>query len=215
MIPVGIDQGQRRIPWVALALALSNIVIYAFTANLEDFDVVKMRYGFIPRFGCAATLFTHMFLHEDVLHLLSNLIFFIVPAMKLEDAIGSLRFAGLYLMCGIAANACHVLMGGNATMPLIGASGAIAGIVGAFMVLYPGSKLVFWIIPPLPIFVRLWSWVFLGYWFANEVFKGYLMKTSELDSHVAIWAHVGGFAFGALSMAAFYGWGRGREMEWR
>jgi len=215
LIPVGIDQGQRRIPWVALALAISNIVIYVFTANLEDFRDVKMRYGFIPEFGCLATLFTHMFLHDDALHLISNLIFFMVPAMKLEDAIGSLRFAGLYLMCGVAANACHVLMGGSSFMPLIGASGAISGVVGAFMVLYPGSRLRFWIIPPLPIFVRLWSWVFLGYWFVNEIFKGYLIKTSELDSHVAVWAHIGGFAYGALSMAAFYGWSRGQQLEGR
>jgi membrane associated rhomboid family serine protease len=215
LIPVGIDQGQRRIPWVALALATSNIVIYVITANLADFEAVKMRYGFIPDAGCLATLVSHMFLHDNALHLISNLIFFMVPAMKLEDAIGSLRFAGLYLMCGIAANACHVLMGGNSFLPLIGASGAIAGIVGAFMVLYPGSKLVFWIIPPLPVFVRLWSWVFLGYWFVNEIFKGCLLKTSEQDSLVAVWAHVGGFAFGALSMAAFYGWGRGRRLEWR
>jgi len=213
VIPIGLDKGQRRLPWMSIGLAVLNTAVYIQTAGRPDFEQIKVAWGFVPRFGCLATLVSHMFLHDNPLHLVGNLIFFIVPAMKLEDAIGGLRMCWLYLMGGMAANACHVLMAGDWPIPLVGASGAIAGIVGSFMVLYPLSRMIFWLLPPLPITVRLPTWFFLGYWFLREIVTGYLMQTGQIDSLVAVWAHVGGFAFGALSMLCFYGWNSGLRLE--
>ncbi|MCX7015013.1 MAG: rhomboid family intramembrane serine protease [Candidatus Sumerlaeota bacterium] len=213
MIPIGVDRGQRRAPWMTIALALVNTLVYIWTASQPNFEQIKIGWGFVPGYACLDTLLSHMFLHDNPLHLIGNLIFFLVPAMKLEDAVGGPRMLWLYIGSGVAANGCHVLMAGETPVPLIGASGAIAGVVGAFMVLYPTSRMLFWILPPLPITIYLPSWFFLGFWFLRELGTGWLVQTEQILSSVAVWAHVGGFLFGALSMALFFGWNKGWDLE--
>ena len=167
----------------------------------------------MPHFGDLASLFSHMFMHDNAMHLLMNLIFFILPGMKLEDALGSFKFLAFYLACGVAANAVHVIMAGSLSIPMIGASGAISGIVGGFMVLYPTCRMRLMILPPLPLFLTLPAWVFLGYYFGAEVMKAYVSHVQEAESTVALWAHIGGFAFGAASLWSFFGWNQGIWIE--
>jgi len=214
LLPVRLDQPQCRFPLATTGLVVAQVVMFALTWIPGGFDRAQLRYGFMPQYESFLTLFTHMFLHDGYHHLIGNLIFFILPAMKVEDAIGSLRFLAFFFSCGIAALAGHVAMAGTLPVPLVGASGAISGIVGAFMFLYPKSVMSF-LLFPLPLVVRLKTWFFLGFWIVKEVLLGYFLKISELDSPVAIWAHVGGFLFGALSMWCFFGWDGGLGGELR
>ncbi len=215
MIPIGIAEGQRRVPWLTFVLASANIYIFWRTSSSPDFDRIKLAWGFIPQFGCLATLLTHMFLHDNWAHLLGNTIFFLVPGMKLEDAIGPRRFALVYLTGGFAANAAHAYLASDLPAPMIGASGAIAAIVGAFMTLYPTSRMIFWILPPLPLTIMLPAWFFLGFWFFRELGMGYFMRIAGVESPIAVWAHVGGFLYGAALMRFEHGWSAGRRLEAR
>lgn len=214
LLPIRLDQPQSRFPLATTGLAVAQVVAFLFTYIPGDFDRVQLQWGFMPQYESLSTLFTHMFLHDGYLHLLGNLIMFVLPGMKVEDAIGSLRFLGFFLSCGIVALMAHVWMAGTLPMALVGSSGAVSGVIGAFMFLYPNSMISF-LIFPFPIVIRLRAWFFLGLWILKEIIQGYLLRVSGTDSPVAIWAHVGGFAFGALSMWCFFGWDGGLGGELR
>jgi len=208
LIPLRIDQRQSRFPVATVCIVLADVLVFALTHNRVDFREIKLCWGFMPHYESLSTLFTHMFLHEGWEHLIGNLLFFILPAMKVEDVLGGVRFFLFYLSCGVAALAAHVAMAGTLPVPVIGASGAIAGVIGAFMLLYPNSRISF-LVFPLPWIVRLRTWFFLGLWLLQEVLYGFFLHVNELDSPIAVWAHVGGFIFGAVSMWSFFGWDGG------
>jgi membrane associated rhomboid family serine protease len=147
---------------------------------------------------------TSMFLHGGWIHLLGNLMFFWVFGNNVEDSMGRGRFALFYLLCGLAAAGAHVLIEPRSIIPTVGASGAISGVMGGYLILYPRAH-VRMVFPPIFLF---WAraWLVLVYWLVVQVVSG-LPQLSEVDPEVtggtAFWAHVGGFAAGAVLVMLF------------
>jgi membrane associated rhomboid family serine protease len=148
------------------------------------------------------TVFTAMFMHASILHIGGNMLFLWIFGNNVEDAMGPIRFIVFYLLGGVAALALQVLVGPNSVAPTIGASGAIAAVLGGYIVLYPRARVLTLV---LIIFffgvIELPAWVMLGIWFAEQAAFGAAGLTSLGSSGgVAYFAHVGGFAFGLLTI---------------
>lgn len=152
-------------------------------------------------------LFTSMFLHGSWLHLLGNALYLWVFGDAVEGLMGRMRFLLFYLACGVAASQAQVLMNPSSQLPMIGASGAIAGVLGAYLLLYPRSRIV--VMFPIfiyPVFFSIPAFLFLFVWFAQNVAAGSFASLSQLASEaggVAWWAHAGGFVAGALLVKPF------------
>jgi membrane associated rhomboid family serine protease len=151
------------------------------------------------------TPLTSMFLHGGWGHILGNAIFLWVFGNNIEDSMGPGRFLVFYLLCGLAAAGTHILMQPGSPVPTVGASGAISGVLGAYLVLYPRVRvnMLFWFL----IFFRVFAipaWIVLLYWFGIQVLAAYTssMRT-EISSGVAVWAHIGGFVTGMVLIKAF------------
>ncbi|MHB8377761.1 MAG: rhomboid family intramembrane serine protease [Dehalococcoidia bacterium] len=159
------------------------------------------------------SVFTAMFIHGGWLHILGNMLFLWIFGDNVEDAMGHLRYAVFYLLVGVLAGAAQVAVSADSLTPAIGASGAIAGVMGAYIVLYPGATVaviipIFFFIPfPLPAFVLI------GFWFVAQLLSGYSsigVKAVGASGGVAYFAHIGGFLAGALLVHLFV-WGRPRR----
>lgn len=147
---------------------------------------------------------TSMFLHGGWMHLISNSLFFWVFGNNVEDSMGRGRFLAFYLLCGLAAAGAHVLVEPSSAVPTVGASGAISGVMGAYLLLYPRAK-VRTFFPPFFLF-RVSAWLVLLWWFGTQVLSGLpdLMQVrTESSGGVAVWAHVGGFVAGASLVKLF------------
>jgi membrane associated rhomboid family serine protease len=150
------------------------------------------------------TPLTSMFLHGSWMHLIFNMLYFWVFGNNIEDSMGSGRFLAFYLICGLAASAAHVLVDPGSPVPTVGASGAISGVMGAYLVLYPSIR-VRMFIPPFFV-IRFRAWLVLLWWIFGQVLSGLpeLMKVDpEVSSGVAFWAHVGGFVAGLVLVKVF------------
>jgi membrane associated rhomboid family serine protease len=150
------------------------------------------------------TVLTSMFLHGGWLHILGNMLYLWIFGDNVEDRLGHVRFAAFYLFCGAAAALAHVYINPGSKVPTIGASGAIAGVMGAYFVLYPRSR----VLALIPLFI-IWEIVevpaifFLGLWFLMQFFAGVGSISDSPDSGgVAFWAHIAGFAAGSLAVVA-------------
>ena len=155
------------------------------------------------------TPITSMFLHGSWGHILGNALFFWVFGNNIEDSMGPWRFLAFYLICGLAAAATHVLMSPASAVPTVGASGAISGVMGAYLVLYPRVH-VNMLFPPF-IFrtFPIPAWIVLIYWFVVQVLTGRMSSVRpEVSGGVAVWAHVGGFVAGVLLIKLFEDHGR-------
>ncbi len=143
------------------------------------------------------SLLTYMFFHGSWMHLISNMIFLWVFGDNVEDAMGHTRFLIFYLLCGIAAGLAHAWASPASNIPLIGASGAIAGVTAAYLMLYPRVKI--WVLILMRIPLRLSAMWVLGAWIAMQIFN----VATDTASNVAWWAHIGGFATGLVLVAFF------------
>jgi membrane associated rhomboid family serine protease len=206
-IPVG-DLGKTRTTaWVNWTLILANCAIFAWYWFIpERTEQVFINYAMVPNhYDNWKTLFTSMFLHGDPIHLLGNMLFLYIVGDNVEDRLGHLAYLVFYLLAGLAGSAAHIYFsihfGGGAT-PTLGASGAISGVMGAYLIFFPRSQIKFmiWMI----IFVRYFtlpSWGVIGFWVASQVmmarnqWHGVAEKEAAM---VAVFAHLGGFAFGAV-----------------
>jgi membrane associated rhomboid family serine protease len=202
LIPIGLDEEEvRRVPWVSYALIAANVAVFVW----ELLDVASggsplQSWGYVPAEGTGAHILTSMFLHAGVLHLVGNMLFFFVTGPFLEDAFGRLLFLFLYLSSGFVAAQVHASMNPASILPMVGASGAIAGVMGAFLIRLARRRIrFFWVpLPPLPIGSRQVSipaFVFLPLWFALQLLLASLMGG---DGGVAFGAHIGGFLWGVL-----------------
>jgi len=210
-LPLYDDSPKTRPPVITTGLIAACTLVFLWQLGLdaEASADISFSYGMVPAvlFGYAelparlqavppaATLVTSMFLHGGLLHLLGNMLYLWIFGKGVESTLGSLRFLLLYLLCGVAAALTQALTDPTAEVPMIGASGAIAGILGAYLVLRPRSNVVvlLWII----IFVRLITLpavILLGIWFALQLLSAFSMQPGEAG--VAFWAHVGGFLTG-------------------
>jgi membrane associated rhomboid family serine protease len=220
MLPIRDDIPSSRFPAVTLGIIVVNVLIFlrelAAGSDLENLMVI---YAIIPvrytdpeiaqLFSAPQqvfSLFSSMFLHGGWIHLLGNMWSLWIFGDNVEDRLGRARYLGLYLACGVAAGLLHIFTNPKSGVPTVGASGAIAGVMGAYFRFFPHAR-VQTIIPPFffgPIFV-LPAVLFLGWWFLLQFFNGALSlgARGQSFSGVAWWAHVGGFAFGfAVSLLA-------------
>lgn len=214
MIPLRDINPSRRTPVVTLVLIAVNTMVFLYQLSLDRTAQTALLYGlgFVPArlpmalrspemsFGDALLpLWTSMFLHGGFLHLLGNMWFLWVFGDNVEDRLGHLRFLVFYLLCGVGAGLVHALVELNSPVPTVGASGAVSGVLGAYFVLCPRSRVIT-LVPLLFVFftVRLPAMVVLGYWFLIQFFQGLSTLSGEQTAGVAWWAHIGGFVFGVL-----------------
>jgi membrane associated rhomboid family serine protease len=205
----GVPLVYLRRPVVNYALIAANILIYVVvTYGPVDTQRIDLALGVIPAVffdhavlakGLALvpnwmTLFTGMFLHGSWLHLGGNLLFLWVFGDNVEDAMGSMRYLAFYIASGVAGALLYAVMAPTSQAPLIGASGGIAGVIAAYLILYPRARVFGLAFTYIPLRVPA-AWI-LGAWFLLQIFSALTAKESE----VGWWAHVGGFAFGAVTV---------------
>jgi len=220
MIPLRDRNPAHARPYVTWALALANVLVFLYMASLGDvFELTGFvfDYGFVPALfrdrplDALPSLFTSLFLHGSWAHLLSNMVFLVVFGDNVEDRFGRFRYLVFYLLGGAFATLTHMLFAGDSSVPLVGASGAISAVLGAYIALFPRQQVLTFVPPlfvpwlllsflaPVPRFFMFWlpAWVFIGYWALIQVFEaGASLGVPVTDGGVAWWAHVGGFAFG-------------------
>ena len=208
MFPVGDDNSQRRtVPTVTMALIGINVVV--FLAELAGGDQFITNWAFVPsRFSeqpgaNAVTIFSAMFMHGGWLHLFGNMLFLWIFGDNVEDRLGHGRFVIFYLICGLVAALLQVMVEAGSRVPMVGASGAIAGVLGAYLVMFPHSRvLTFMFIA----FVEIPAVLLLGLWFVTQLLSGLgtlaVVRPEDMGG-VAFWAHAGGFAAGAALVPLF------------
>jgi membrane associated rhomboid family serine protease len=209
MIPLKDINPSRTTPFVNIALIVTNIVVFFYLATLPPahFKAFVIAYATIPvrisafaaGHGTAqlalAPLFTSMFLHGGLMHLLGNMLFLYIFGDNIEDYFGHIGYLLFYLACGIGSGLVHVLFNLHSAIPALGASGAISGVMGAYILLFPRAKILtffFIFILPVPAFL------ILGYWFVFQFLEALGGVGGDPTGGVAVWAHVGGFLIGML-----------------
>lgn len=220
MIPISDSVPTRRVPWVNLSLLLVTLLVFLFEVALGPArDQLIVRWGAVPSLVLAAlsgdprvppqalaTLITSQFLHGGWLHVGANMLFLWVFGRAVEDRLGHLRYLLFYLLWGAGAALVQIWVTGPSAVPLIGASGAIAGVLGAYFVLYPTA----WVSLLVPILFFFWvidvpAILALAYWFATQFLSGLgaITHGSSATGGVAFFAHLGGFGLGALTAPFF------------
>lgn len=203
LFPIGDDNIKGGyFPLFSYGLILANILVYIWQGQQGPYqEAFVYHFGAIPneiiRGQDLFSLFTSMFLHGGLAHLIGNMLFLWIFADNIEGTIGNLRFIAFYLLAGLAAHAVNIAVSPYSTIPTIGASGAISGVMGAYLVLYPASRVrVLLLIFP----VYLPAFLFLGIWIYMQVESGMgILHQGGQGSGVAYWAHIGGFVFGVLA----------------
>ncbi|MGL5941272.1 MAG: rhomboid family intramembrane serine protease [Waterburya sp.] len=214
MIPIKDENPTSRTPIVVYALIGINIVVFIHQLSLgAGLDGFFQLYAVIPRELSSsfdgtpvnqpvpelATLITSQFLHGGLLHIGGNMLSLWVFGDNIENDLGHVKFLLFYLVCGILAGLTHWFFGMQSGVPTLGASGAIAGVMGAYLIKYPRAK----ILTILPIFI-IWTTVripaiyFLGFWFVTQAVSSVASLGMPQGSGIAYWAHAGGFIFGAI-----------------
>jgi len=212
-MPIRDENPSRSTPFVTYALILANIAVFAYEVMLAMYGQLEefiYTYGMIPALVSQGealhTLLTSMFLHGGVFHLLGNMLYLYIFGDNIEDAMGHRRYLIFYLLTGFAASALQIAINPASTLPNVGASGAIAGVLGAYFVTYPFARVHTIIF--LGYFIRwvsLPAVVLLGFWFIFQLFAG----TATLEAMklgyggVAYFAHVGGFVAGMVLVRFF------------
>jgi membrane associated rhomboid family serine protease len=224
MIPLRDENPTRTFPVVTLALIAINVVVFLYQISM-GLDLSAIQYGLIPAElvhgadrlytgrsadlppGVAVrnldpawlTVLTSMFMHGSWMHIIGNMWFLWIFGNNVEDSMGKGRFIVFYLLAGVAAAALQTILNTASPVPMVGASGAIAGVLGAYAVIFPGSRVLcliplgfVWLTRDLP------AWIVLGFWFVIELIRGLGALGMEQAGGVAYGAHVGGFIFGLL-----------------
>jgi membrane associated rhomboid family serine protease len=183
---------------LTLPAKVGRALVYAFGLVPAKEQLLFAKHG-ITVGQAILPLFTSMFLHGGWLHLLGNMLFLWVFGGAVEEALGHFRYLIFYLTCGVGSALVHTLFNLGSKVPTVGASGAISGVMGAFIVLFPKAR-VTTLIPALLLFftVRIPAFLMLGYWFLMQFFSGVGSLAMADQGGVAWWAHVGGFVLGAL-----------------
>lgn len=220
MIPIRDTIPRQHFPFAVFTLIAVNVVVFIRELAMPPDMTEQFMYlfGLVPaRFTHAAwaaeTGFPHtywpflstMFLHGGWLHIIGNMWVLWVFGDNVEDRMGPVRFVIFYILCGISAGVVHVLTNAGSTVPAVGASGAIAGVMAAYFVLYPRARIVaMFPIFFYPLFFTVPAFIYLGFWFLTQFFSGTLaIATHHEVGGIAWWAHIGGFASGILLFSFF------------
>ena len=220
MIPLRDDQPTFSTPFVNYFLIVLNVLVFMWELSVGH----RALAGFMFEFGVvphhvlavltghspdpAATaivpLFSSMFLHASFLHVAGNMLFLWIFGDNVEDHLGHFTYLVFYLLSGVAAGVTHILLNQASRVPSVGASGAIAGVMGAYFILYPRARVLVWF-PPI-FFFHVPAWLMLGYWFVVNFLSGTataVAETSQTGGGIAFWAHVGGFVAGVIMINVF------------
>lgn len=212
MIPLRDNIPSRRVPIVNTSLIVLNVVVFLFQSMAMGPDslfrfastwgLVPTRFWEVGGLRSWVTLVTSMFLHGGWWHLISNMLALYIFGDNIEDRVGHGRYLLFYLISGIAAGGTHLVAYAQSPIPTVGASGAIAGVLGAYLVLYPRARVL--TLVPIFFFIRLIeipAMIYLGFWFVSQLFNGlFALAAGDIvfqSGGVAWWAHIGGFVFGA------------------
>ena len=215
MIPIRDDQPRFSAPYLNNFLIGLNLLIFLFESSLDpgSLKALIFQFGVTPshvtsllagssRYQPAAALvpfFTSMFLHGSWMHVIGNMWFLWIFGDNIEDHLGHFTYLLFYLLSGVVAAMTQVALQPGLRVPTVGASGAIAGVLGAYFVLYPKARVLTWF-PPI-FFFHLPAWVMLGYWFVLQFLSGAassIAYSSQSSGGIAFWAHVGGFVVGIV-----------------
>jgi len=205
MIPIRDDNARHHFPVVTVTLIAANVIVFIYQSLLPSLQVSEfiLEYGAVPYYitngSHLGTVFSSMFLHGGFMHLGGNMLYLFIFGDNIESVLGSLRYLLFYLLCGVAAFASHYLFDLSSQIPMIGASGAISGVLGAYAVRFPHAKVS--VLLPLIIIwqvITVPAVLVLGFWFVMQLFSG---ATGSAQSGGVAWlAHVGGFVAGVLFM---------------
>lgn len=230
MIPIRDDQPRFSTPFVNYFIIALNVAVFLFEQSIEyqnprGYVALMYAFGVVPRHitqaltgaghfslaGAFLPILTSMFLHAGWLHVIGNMWFLWIFGDNVEDYLGHFQYLLFYLICGFAAAVTHILLNAGSNLPTVGASGAISGVMGAYLLLYPRSKVQTWV-----VFIFFWwlpAWLFLIYWFALQLLSGAqtVGQTGRETGGVAVWAHVGGFVAGLILIKIFPQRERGRR----
>jgi membrane associated rhomboid family serine protease len=208
MIPLRDVIPSRTTPYITVTIILLNAIAWVYELSVpgELLPVFLQVYGVVPARLHALTLVTSMFLHGSWMHVIGNMWYLWIFGDNVEDRVGHGRFIVFYLLCGIAASLGQILIDPESTLPTIGASGAIAGVMGGYFVLYPRSRVLTLI--PLVIFwevIEVPAIMLLGFWFLMQLFSaGAIAVTASTGGGgVAFMAHVAGFLCGVGGIFVF------------
>jgi membrane associated rhomboid family serine protease len=221
IIPIKVTQRSYAVPVVTVLIVLANVAVFLHQFSLEWADPRLLNrfmrlYALRPAFlwSHPATLVSSMFLHSGWVHIVGNMLFLWVFGKNVEDLLGHFKYLAFYLACGVVAGLTQVAFDPFSNVPIVGASGAIAGVMGAYLVKFPRSQVVmlFWV---LFIFTfDLPAWLMLVYWFVLQLFGGFgSIGESEYaqTGGVAFFAHIGGFVAGIVLMRLL----GPRQRRWR
>jgi len=212
MIPLYDTLRSRRFPLVNWLLIALNFIVFFYELSLSPsaLNQLTLTWGLVPVKLMThpetywVTIFTCMFLHGGWFHILSNMWFLFIFGDNVEDRMGKGRYLIFYLLSGTAAGLLESYVLRNSSIPSIGASGAIAGVLGAYLISFPRARIAS-IVPIIFIFtiMEIPATIFLLFWFVLQLFSGWLSLDGSNGSGVAWWAHVGGFVFGILAVNLF------------
>jgi membrane associated rhomboid family serine protease len=232
MLPLRDDQPRYSTPYVTYFLIALNVVIFFFEWSLDpqSFTDLLFQFGIVPArvtaflagspkypfLAIVLPFFTSMFLHGGWAHVIGNMWFLHIFGDNIEDYLGHFKYLVFYLLCGFIAMIVQVVSNPHSHLPALGASGAIAGVLGAYFLLYPRARVLTWFF----LFVLyLPAWIVLGEWFVLNFFAGAATLSTARMGHdvggVAVWAHVGGFAAGFLLIKVFPARSRRSPSAWQ
>lgn len=222
MFPLRDTQPSYTRPVVTILLIVANVLVFLFETSLDGYSrnhLIEL-YGLIPDHLYLRSLLTSVFLHGSWMHLLGNMWFLWIFGDNVEDALGHSKYLLFYLLCGVAAGLAHMVSNPYSNLPTVGASGAIAGVMGGYIVKFPRARIltlvfIFFFITT----VEVPAAIMLAYWFVIQLFSGVgsIARTHATEGGVAFFAHVGGFIAGLVLMKIMAGkrsYSRRRDLNW-
>lgn len=207
MIPLRDVIPSRTRPVVTVALIAVNAAVFLHQQALapREFEVFVREWGLVPAQFSVVAVLTSMFMHGGWMHVIGNLLYLWIFGDNVEDRMGHGRFLVFYLLCGVAAAMLQVAVNPASQVPMVGASGAIAGVLGAYLVMFPRSRIL--TLVPIFVFVQIIevpALLFLGLWFLLQLLSGVGTLGQSADvGGVAFWAHAGGFVAGLVAVWVF------------
>jgi membrane associated rhomboid family serine protease len=202
MFPLRDTEPSYSKPVVTMFLIAVNLLVFLFEASLDPYTLNAFiaHYGLVPESFHFSAIFTSMFLHGGWMHVLGNMWFLWIFGDNIEDILGHEKFLIFYLLCGMAAAVTQTFFALDSRVPMVGASGAIAGVMGAYLVKFPQSRIKTLIFFIFITFIEVPAWIMLIYWFAVQFFSGIgsIAQSTASDGGTAFFAHVGGFVAGIV-----------------
>ena len=212
MIPLRDLNPRRRFPVATVVLILLNVLVFLYELILppDGLDAMVHTWGLVPsrlmalELGGFVSLFSSMFVHSGFMHLGGNMLYLWIFGDNIEGALGSVRFVFFYLLCGLGAAMAQVLVGPFSDLPMVGASGAISGVLGAYLLLFPRVSVESLLLVGYFVRrIRVPAVVVLGLWIVTQLFSGVMSLGMEATGGVAFFAHIGGFASGLVLVNVF------------